>query len=95
VRVSITVYLLISLVAGDEPIVQPVGMHAEHPLGLLVRGEAGPPAPVLTALALAAAGLDRSPIRTRSNSVRPALIVGISLPLEALKSKLRAVELGR
>ena len=68
-------------------------MHAEHPLGLLVRGALAHRRPSLTPLALAAARPDftRSLIRSRSNSASPAMMVRISLPLAVLRSKLRPV----
>ena len=69
-------------VAADEAIGQPLLVHLEHPLRFLVGG-------TLTWLAaeLDATGLGRSQgrsrMRSRSNSAMPAMMVRISLPVEA------------
>jgi hypothetical protein len=59
-------------------------MHAEHPLGLPVRGTLGPPGAQFDApgSSRCQAGLDPILSRSRSNSARPAMMVRISLALE-------------
>ena len=80
-------------VAGDEPIRQPVGMHAQHALGFLVRWALANLTPEFDAPGPSRreAGLHAIPdqIRSRSNSARPTMMVRISLPLAVLSSKLR------